>query len=232
MPLPQKTLFHLYNLLFISSSPSLLRLINPFHTKAEKQSFIIDKNPNLNHINIMAAKNKEKKIVPINRTEASEQCAIISGYENGRRIPRLKELKKVRGNCYYTSGVSAKIADFAYRAVVQLGLRDKKFLFSRGAVKRNNRPIITSCRITELDWDVGTEITIPNKLNYERKIELMVDGEKHSIRLMEIIVLTALLRIACPHKSDRFFSEKSAAVIAKGWACYHENRKCHITRLP
>lgn len=178
--------------------------------------------------NIMAVKDTSPRVIPLNRIKDSRQCAIISGYESGERIPRLKELKKVRGNCYFTAGVSRELMDFAYRAVIQLGLREKKFLFSRGAVKKKGRSVKNACRVTEMDWDVGIEITIPHRLRYDRKIELVIEGEKQSFRLMELIVLSALMRIAGPGRPVRFYSDMAASVRAKGWGVYREGRPCRV----
>ncbi len=162
-------------------------------------------------------KQTNQKIVPIDWIDESEQFALIPGHINNKKIRRIKELKKAKGNCSFAHGVSKNLIDFIYRAVTRLGLKNKKFLFSRGAVKRNNRSIINAVGISELDWDVGISMRIPRSLNYNHRIRLLVDKEERHLRLMEIIVLSALLHISYPKKNAQWCSNMSASIIAKGW---------------
>lgn len=158
-----------------------------------------------------------KNVIPLNWIKKSERWVLVPSYTSRGIRRRLKELIKVKGNCFFTSGVAHQIIDFVYRAVVQLELRDKKLIFSRGSVRRNNRPVINAVDICELDWDVGLSLIIPRTLRYNREIKLLVDNEEHRLRLMEIIVLQGLLRIAYPGKGRKWHSAMAASVIAKGW---------------
>jgi hypothetical protein len=158
-----------------------------------------------------------KNVIPLNWIDESERWVLVPSYTSRGIRRRLKGLIKVKNNCYFTSGVAHQLIDFVYRAVVQLGLRDKKLIFSRGSVRRNNRPVINAVDICELDWDVGMSLIIPRTLNYKREIGLLVDNEEYQLRLMEILVLQGLLRIAYPEKGRRWHSAMAASIIAKGW---------------
>ena len=145
----------------------------------------------------------KSNIVNIDWIDKSDRCAIVPGYINSKKAGRLKELFKAKGNCYFTSGIAYSLIDFIYRAVIQLKIKDKKLIFSRGAVKINGKSVLHSLGIRELNWDVGVSIRIPQKLNYNKKIRLIVDDKEHELRLMEIIVLSGLLHIAYPRKSSK-----------------------------
>ncbi len=158
-------------------------------------------------------------VIPITWIDESDRCAVISGYENSRKMQRLKELQNCKGNCYFTRGVSNKCVDFIYRAVKKLGLQDEKFLFSRGAVKKRGVSILNAVETRELDWAVGTSVKIPARLSYDRKVDLLIDNETHSVRLMELIILNCLLRKAGSRKSDTWYANMAAGILALGWGC-------------
>lgn len=75
------------------------------------------------------------KTVPINWIGDTEKYILVPRLERKRVVKKVKRLIKVKGACYFTKGVPYKLIDFIYRAVVRLGLRDRKLIFSRGAVK-------------------------------------------------------------------------------------------------
>jgi hypothetical protein len=160
---------------------------------------------------------KKSNVVNINRIDKSEQYALIPGYANYKKTRKLKSLLKSKGNCHFSSGISHNLIDFIYRAVVQLKLKDKKLLFSRGAVKIKGRSVLHAAGIRELDWDVGISIRIPNKLNYKSITKINIDNTEFKIRIMEIIVLSALLHIANPEKPSGWCSDTAVSIIAKGW---------------
>jgi hypothetical protein len=160
---------------------------------------------------------KKSNVVNINWIDRSEQYALVPGYTNYKKSRKLKSLPKSKGNCYFTSGISFSLIDFIYRAVVQLKLKDKKMLFSRGSVKIKGKPVIYAVGIRELEWDVGMSIRIPNKLKYNSTIKISVEKEEYEIRIMEMIVLSALLHIANMKKPSRWCSETAVSIIAKGW---------------
>ncbi|MCU0822818.1 MAG: hypothetical protein MUC95_10185 [Spirochaetes bacterium] len=160
-------------------------------------------------------------ITLLNRVKDSNQYALIPGREKQRMIRRLKSLNRSKGGCYFTTGISKDMIDFIYRAVTKLGLKEKKILFSRGAVKLNNLTALNAVGISELDWDVGISIRIPHRLNYNRMIHLVIGGREHGLRLMEVIVLSALLHIAYPGKPGAWCADMSASIISRGWKSLH-----------
>ncbi len=170
-------------------------------------------------------------MVPINWIDESDRCVIISGYENKRKSPRLKELRNRKGSCYFTRGVSKKCVDFVYRSVKRLGFEEKKLLFSRGAVKKNGMAVLNAIEVKELDWDVGVSIKIPARLSYEMKIDLIIEGERHTLRLMEIIVLNGLLRLAMEKKSDPWYADMAAAILALGWGVLERGEPPEVMKI-
>ena len=75
------------------------------------------------------------KTVPINWIDDTERYILVPRMERKRVVKKVKRLIKVKGACYFTLGVPLGLIDFIYRAVLQLRLKDRKFIFSRGAVK-------------------------------------------------------------------------------------------------
>ena len=100
---------------------------------------------------------------------------------------------------------------------MQLNLKDKKLIFSRGAVKINNKSVFHATAIRELDWDTGISIKIPHRLKYNNKIIIIFDNKEYHLRLMEIIVLSALLHIAFPRKASKWCTDSAILIIAGGW---------------
>ena len=159
---------------------------------------------------------KKDNIIPINWIDDAERYIPVPGYIPKNR-PRLKSFIKVKGNCYFAHGVAHKIIDFIYRSVIKLDLKEKKMVFSRGAVKWKNKNIFNSVGIRELDWDVGISIIIPRGLNYNKMVKLSVDNEVKEFRFMELIVLSGLLRLAFPKKASQWYSLMATTIMAKGW---------------
>jgi len=177
-------------------------------------------------------KKKDKsKVVSISKVDDHEEWLLIPGYAKSKSIRRIKELKKVRGNCCFASGVPAGIMDFIYRSVVKLGLGEERLIFSRGAVKIKNQSVSHSVSVRELDWGVGTSVIIPRKLKYGSHMKLLIDGEEYSIRIMEIIILRALLKMAFPEKSLEWCSSMAAAVIAMGWKRLEDDEPPEVLRI-
>ena len=77
--------------------------------------------------------------------------------------------------------------------------------------------MIHAAGVRALDWDAGISIRIPHKLKYDKKISLLVDDIEYKIRLMETITLSALLRIAFPRKTSKWYTDMSVLIITKGW---------------
>ncbi len=63
-------------------------------------------------------------------------------------------------------------------------------------------------------------------------ISIKVNGDEYVLRLMELIVLRALLQIAYPSKNHSWYSDMAASILAKGWPQFSidkspEVRLCH-----
>jgi hypothetical protein len=163
-------------------------------------------------------KKHSSKTVLINWIGDTEKYILVPRLERKRVVKKVKRLIKVKGGCYFTQGVPLNLIDFIYRAVVKLGLRDRKLIFSRGAVKIKGRPTSNVVEVFELDWDLGTSFIIPMKRNYNTRLTFNIDGKTQSLRIMEIMVLSGLLRLVHGDKSEKWRSAMAAAVIAGGWA--------------
>jgi hypothetical protein len=157
------------------------------------------------------------KTVPINWVEDTEKYILVPRIERKRVVKKVKRLIKVKGACYFTQGVPYKLIDFIYRAVVRLGLRDRKLIFSRGSVKVRGKPTSNIVDVYELDWDLGTSIIIPLKRRYDSVQDFAVDGKVYPVRLLEIMVLSGLLRLVRGDRSEQWRSARAVSIITRGW---------------
>jgi hypothetical protein len=175
-------------------------------------------------------KRSASKIVPINRIGDTEKYILVPRMERKRVVKKVKRLIKVKGECYFTLGVPVSLIDFIYRAVVKLGLRDRRLIFSRGSVKINNRPTSNVVEVLELDWDLGTSMIIPMKRKYATKLDFNIGGSRHTVRLMEIMVLSGLLKLIYRDKSEKWRSAKAVTIIARGWGVMDQDNPPDISR--
>ncbi len=175
-------------------------------------------------------KTQPGKIVPINRIGKTEKYILVPRLERKRVVKKVKRLIKVKGECYFTLGVPLSLIDFIYRTVVKLGLRDRRLIFSRGSVKINSRPTSTVVEVHELDWDLGTSIIIPMKRKYTTTLAFNVGGKKHTVRLMEIMVLSGLLKLIFKDKSEKWRSAKAVTIIVQGWGALNQENPPDISR--
>ena len=160
----------------------------------------------------------ELKIVPINWVDDAERWVLVPGHTGRGMMRRTKEIRFVKGRCHFSYDVPKSIIDFTYRAVKKLGLYEQTLVFSRGTV-RNSRGIVkNTVSIHELAWGVGTLITIPCVLKYGEQVQIPIDGVLYRFRLMELVVLHGLLRIAYPRKKAAFYTEMPARILAVGWS--------------
>jgi hypothetical protein len=159
----------------------------------------------------------KNKTVPIDWIGDTEKYILVPRLERKRVVKKVKRLIKVKGACYFTQGVPYRLIDFIYRAVVKLGLRDRKFIFSRGSVRIKGRPTSNIVDVYELDWDLGTSIIIPLKRRFDSVGNFTVAGRKYPVRLIEIMVLSGLLRLVYGNRSENWRSAKAAAIITRGW---------------
>jgi len=163
-------------------------------------------------------KNANKsKVVPIDWTDESDRWIVAPGtvLEKGRR--RIKGIACVRNNCHFAAGVPRGMYDFIYRAIVKLKMTGRTFIFSRGMVRTARTRIKHSVGITELDWAVGTLVTIPRILAYRETITLLIEGEEYTLRLMELVVLRGLLALAMPGRNAEYYPAMAALILARGW---------------
>jgi hypothetical protein len=169
------------------------------------------------YANNVSMKKLNPKTVPINWIDDTERYILVPRLERKKVVKKVKRLIKVKGACYFTQGVPLRLIDFIYRAVLQLRLRDRKLIFSRGAVKVKNGPTSNIVEVLELDWDLGTSFIIPRKRRYDTALDFTIGGKNYTLRLMEIMVLSGLLRLTHTDKSEKWRSAMAASIIARGW---------------
>ncbi len=157
------------------------------------------------------------KTVPINWIGETEKYILVPRVERGQVVKKVKRLIKVKGGCYFTSGVSHALIDFIYRAVIKLGLRDRKLIFSRGSVRHRKGPTSNCVEVWELDWDLGTSIIIPLKRNHRSSARFIIEDREYVLRIMEIIVLSGMLKLVFSDKSEKWRTRLAASIIACGW---------------
>ena len=158
------------------------------------------------------------KIIPINWVDKIDRWIVVPGTIKEQHRRRTKEIIYSKNKCYFAAGVPKSIIDFIYRAVKQLKLTDKSLIFSRGTVRTAKTLVKNAVSIRELDWGVGTLITIPRILKYREEITLQIENSEYSLRLMELTVLHGLLRIAYPGKDTKFTFNMAAHILARGWS--------------
>jgi hypothetical protein len=175
--------------------------------------------------------NRENNVIHLNWIDDTERWIVIPGTIKEGRKRRIKELFLRKNNCFFARGVPKSIIDFTYRSVKKLGLTEKNIFFIKGTVRIKKGVVKNAVMVKELDWDVGTLITIPAGMRYREKLILEIEGEKKDLRLMELAILHGLLQIAFPKKSSAFYSHMSALVIVRGWDQLREKEFPDIRRL-
>lgn len=169
-------------------------------------------------MNIRTGRVIRNKTVPLDWVDKTERYILVPRIERKRVVKKLKRLVKVKGNCYFTAGVPIRLIDTIYRATVKLGLRDRKLIISRGSVRVRGIPASNMIEVCELDWDLGTSLIIPQRQKYRAFINLIVGRTKHSVRMMELMILTCLISLVYPDKTDSWCAALSAAIIVRGWS--------------
>jgi hypothetical protein len=109
------------------------------------------------------------------------------------------------------------IIDFAYRAVTKLKLSDRTFIFSRGTVRNPRSRIKYNVSVRELDWGVGTLITIPRMLQYREEKTVFIGDCTYRVNVMRSIVLITLLAVAFPEKNSYFHFAMAVMILTRGW---------------
>jgi hypothetical protein len=167
---------------------------------------------------------RHEKIVPINWIDDEERWILVPSNAPHPRRKRTKEIVYVKGNCSFATGVPKSIIDFVYRSVRKLRLTERPLIFSRATVRNSSGLLLKGVSICELDWGVGTLVTIPRALRYRDMITVHAADNTYTVRLMELAVLSGLLRLALPGKSSGSYQELAARVIARGWGQVGETR--------
>ena len=157
------------------------------------------------------------KVVPLNWINEIDRWIVVPGTVKEKGRLRIKEINYCKNNCFFAAGVPKSIIDFIYRSVVKLNLKEKKLFFSRGTVRNHRSLLKYSVSIHELDWGVGTLITIPRILKYKEKINYTISRQEYSMRIMELVILQGLLRIAYPENSKSVLKTLAVLILAKGW---------------
>jgi hypothetical protein len=159
----------------------------------------------------------DPKIIPIDWMKKVERWLLVPGTMVEGRRRRIKEIVYSKNNCYFAAGIPKSMIDFIYRSVRKLDLAERTLIFSRGTVRTPGGIQKNSVTIRELEWGVGTLFIIPRILKHGEKIGVLLDDKEYSLRLMELVVLNGLLRIAYPQKDFRFCSVMATRICAMGW---------------
>lgn len=158
---------------------------------------------------------------PIVSLDWREPCdhwdLVPAGRETKGPRRRFRALTVRKGNCAFTRDVPRGMIDFIYRATLRLGLRGRRFTFVRGMVRKGGKSLAMAVAVRELGWGMGSAVVIPKSLRFGERTALVIDGEKADIRVMEIVVLYALLRLARRDHAPEWHAAMAAAVIARGW---------------
>lgn len=166
----------------------------------------------------------QQTVVPIDWREEYEHWGLIpAGRETAGARRRFRALAERKGNCAFGRDVPKGMMDYIYRVTVRLGLRNEPLSFMKGTVRRGGAILTNAAAVRELDWGMGKAIIIPRPLRYGEHITLSIDGAPFKIRLMELIVLNALLHLARPKQSPGWHSAFSAAILAHGWKSLERN---------
>jgi hypothetical protein len=160
-------------------------------------------------------------VIPINACKNTENWVMVPVHLSDRRVRfGMAEIRKKRGNCVFARGVPVRLADFIYRAVVKLGLREKKVIVARGTIKRGNRTMRTACAVRQLEWDLGTAVIIPRTLTLASTVKVRSGGEEHTLKWIEFIALQGLLELARPGKRSHWYASAAALILVKGWKVF------------
>jgi hypothetical protein len=160
---------------------------------------------------------KIQKIVPIDWVEESDRWILAPGTVLEKERRRIKQIVHVKNKCHFAAGVPGSIYDFIYRAVKNLNMTDRTLIFSRGMVRNSRTRLKLTVSIRELDWAVGTLITIPRLLPYREMITLEIEKKEYTLRLMELVVLRGLLALAVPGREWKYYPAMAALILARGW---------------
>ncbi len=157
-------------------------------------------------------------VVPLDWRKPYDHWGLIpSGHGTKGPRRRFKALTVRKGNCAFTRDVPRGMIEFIYRAVIRLGLRERRLAFTRGMVRKGALSLTRAVAVRELGWGEGSVVVIPKALRFGERMQLFVDGEPAVLRVMDLVVLNALLRLARPCDRPDWYVVMAAAIIARGW---------------
>lgn len=180
----------------------------------------------------MPSKNQHvaQKVVSINWVNPTERYVVVPRNVTGNAKSRfrkvIKPLKKKKGNCYFTCTMPHALIQFVYRCAKKLDLQKKVLIFSRGSIRKKNRPVQHAISITHLDWDVGVSFIVPLRLRYDKLVTVEIEAREYVVRLMELAILGALLSVAFPSLSRTRCNDLAIIILVKGWK-HLENQVLH-----
>jgi hypothetical protein len=174
---------------------------------------------------------KITRIIPMSHVGTQDRWIVVPKPPPGNRHAVLRSLKYKKGNCFFDSAVPKGMIDFIFRAVVHLGLQKHPVTVVRGTVKKHGRTVRHAVSLKELPWGTGTLIVVPRKLRYRDTIRLQITGREYEIRIMENIVLQALLRLARPEMQKDWYPQSAAVILSSGWKHLGDKMPSDIVRI-
>jgi hypothetical protein len=171
-------------------------------------------------------------VVPIDWIEKSDHWGLVpAGRETKGAKRRFRALTIRKGNCAFTRDVPRGMIEFIYRATVRLGLRKNGLAFMRGTVRRGGITLSTAVSVRELGWGMGSAVVIPRTLRFREHITLAIDGKRAGVRVMELIVLNALLHLARPGQKPDWYAALAASVMVCGWKSLERTDMPRVERI-
>lgn len=170
-------------------------------------------------------------IIPLQHVDNNERWIVLPKPPTGKRPMKMRTLKLKRGNCFFDSSVPKGLIAFIFRCVVHLGIQKRPVSVVRGSVRRKGRAVLHAASMKELPWGCGTLIVIPRRLRYRDTMTLLIDGREYDVRIMENIVLQALLRLGRPGMRREWYPDAAAVVLTVGWKHLGDEITLEIFRI-
>lgn len=171
-------------------------------------------------------------VVSIDWREKCDHWGLIpAGRETNGAKRRFRAFTIRKGNCAFTRDVPRGMIEFIYRATVRLVLRKNSLAFMRGTVRRGGITLSAAVSVRELEWGMGSAVVIPRALRFSEHITLTVDGKRADVRVMELIVLKALLHLARPGRKPDWYAALAASVMVCGWKSLERTDMPRVERI-
>jgi hypothetical protein len=156
-------------------------------------------------------------VVPIDRVDDAQRWVPARSGGSERARAGMRGFTRSRGTMFFSAGIPKGLVGFCYRSARRLDLASLSIFITRGTVTRGKGRIVRGASIRTLEWGVGYLVTIPRGIRYADTMELRIGEEVHSFRIMEIVALGALMRLAWPRRSMEYLTSLAAQVLARGW---------------